>query len=260
MNNMHNTAQMSEWGGEPRPWSPAPELWTAGDAAHVALLLRVVGDQLSEAVELRSSERLLDVVAHDGDASIATTIPSGEVMSSVQLSQLPALVSGTFDVALSTFGVMFAPQPRRAARALLRLVRPGGRIALATWSPNGFFGELLRLMNRFVPDAGAHSAGTWGVPYRLFEWFGDGGEVEVTRRTYVFQCLSSEHWIDVFGSYYGPVHRVFAALEARHQGALRAAITQLLEKFNRSGHDALVVPADYMQVVVRHPQTLTRVS
>jgi hypothetical protein len=139
-------------------------------------------------------------------------------------------------------------------------VRPGGRIALATWSPNGFFGELLRLMNRFLPGAEAHSAGTWGVPSWLFDWFGGGTEVELAQRTYVFHSRSSEHWLNVFRSYYGPVHRVFAALEAPDQDALRVEIHQLLEKFNHSGNGALVVPADYLQVVVRHPHTLTRVS
>jgi SAM-dependent methyltransferase len=263
MGDMRNTARIPDWDDEPRHWSPAPELWTAGEAAHVSLFLQIVGDGLCEAVDLQSSERLLDIVAHDGDASFATAIRSGEVMSSVQLSRTPArgpLPSGTFDVALSTFGVMFAPQPRRAVRELLRLMRPGGRIAFATWSPSGFFGELLRLMNRFLPGAGATSGRTWAVPSRLFEWFGDGRAVDMVRRTYVFHYLSADHWIDVFSSYYGPVHRVFAALEAPDQDALRAAITQLLEKFNRSGNDALVVPADYLQVVVRHPQTFTRVS
>jgi hypothetical protein len=82
----------------------------------------------------------------------------------------------------------------------------------------------------------------------------------MVRRTYVLHYLSADHWIQVFRAYYGPVHRVFAALEASDQNTLRAAIKQLLEKFNRSGNDALVVPADYLQVVVRHPHTLTRVS
>jgi SAM-dependent methyltransferase len=231
-------------------------MWTAEDAGRVAVLLQIVGEALCEAVDLRESERLLDVVAGDGDASLAAALGMGDVVSGVRMSRRrgirPRRMEGVFDVALSTFGVMFAPNPRRVAKELLRAVKPGGRIGLATWSPEGFFGELLQVMKRFAPrDAGLASSSEWGIEARLFRHFAtDASEIRTTRRTYVFHDLSAERWIDVFCRYYGPIHRLFDSLDVAGRKQLHRALVRLLAKFNRAGRNALVVPAQYLQVVI----------
>src|SRR5262249_46346027 len=157
-----------------------------------------------------------------------------------------------FDVALSTFGVMFAPHQSRAARELIRVVQPGGRIGLANWTPDGFIGELFRLMGRFVPPpAGLASPAAWGSEPRLVELFGpDATHLHTVRKQFTFRYLSAAHWIDEFRSFYGPTHKAFAALDLPGQEALHAALLELLARFDR-GRGSLVVPADHLEVVIR---------
>src|SRR5262249_22268471 len=160
--------------------------------------------------------------------------------------------AATFDVALSTFGVMFAPNQPRAAAELLRVVKPGGRIGLANWTPDGFIGELFRLVGRFVPPpAGLTSPAAWGTETRLVELFGpQATHLHTARKQFAFRYLSAEHWIDEFRRYYGPTHKAFAALDAKGQEALRTEMLGLLAKFDR-GKGSLVVPGDYLEVVIR---------
>jgi SAM-dependent methyltransferase len=172
---------------------------------HIALLLHIVGELLCEAVDLRVSDRVLDVVARAGDASLVAALRIAEVVSSVQMFEAGGarhLKQGAFDVALSTFGVMFTPHPRRVAEELLRLVKPGGRMGLAIWARSGFSGELLELMERFAPpEAGLSSPRDWGVEARLVERFQERAcEIQTTRKTYVFHYLSPEHWMTFSGS------------------------------------------------------------
>ena len=158
-----------------------------------------------------------------------------------------------FDVALSTFGVMFAPNPQRAAAELLRVVMPGGRIGLANWTPSGFVGRLFELMSRFVPPpAGIPSPLAWGTETRLVELFGPrANEFRTERRQFVFRNLSATHWVDQFRRYHGPIHTAFAGLDEAGQRALQEALLDLLERSNRGGRDTLIVPADYLQVVIQ---------
>ena len=160
---------------------------------------------------------------------------------------------GEFDVALSTYGVMFAPNQERAAAELVRVVRSGGRIGLANWTPDGFIGELFRVVGRFVPPpAGLVPPAAWGTEPRIVELFGPhASDIRTERKQFVFRNLSAEHWIDVFRRYYGPVHKAFEALDAAGQEELHAALLELLERYNRGGRDALIVPGDYLEVVVQ---------
>ena len=159
---------------------------------------------------------------------------------------------GALYVALSTYGVMFAPNQPRAAAELLRVTRSGGRIGLASWTPEGFIGELFRLVGRFVPPpAGLTSPAAWGTETRMVELFGPkASDIHTERKHYVFRYLSAEHWIDVFRTYYGPVHKAFAALQPPQQEAFHQAIAGLLGKLNRGGAGSLVVPAEYLEVVI----------
>jgi ubiquinone/menaquinone biosynthesis C-methylase UbiE len=251
--------------------------WASGDFGRIGVLLQIVGETLCEAVDLRAGDNVLDVAAGNGNASLAAARRYADVTSTdyvpelleqglrrAEAEGLPMLTrvadaedlpfrDGEFDVALSTFGVMFAPNQERAATELLRVVRSEGRIGLANWTPDGFIGELFRVVGRFVaPPAGLMPPTAWGTETRIVELFGThAADIRTQRKEFVFRNLSAEHWIEVFRRYYGPVHRAFEAIDAARQQELHAALVALLERHNRGGHEALIVPGDYLEVVIR---------
>ena len=157
----------------------------------------------------------------------------------------------SFDVVLSSIGVMFCPNQEQAAGELLRVCRPGGKIGLASWTPDGFIGNMLKTVGKHVPPPpGVKPAPLWGTEERLRELFGDGiSSLEATRRTYVFRYPSAEYFVEYFRNYYGPTVRAFAALEPEGQEALARDLQELLESRNTSGDETLVVPSDYLEVV-----------
>lgn len=251
--------------------------WSSGDFGRIGVLLQIVGETLCEAVDVRAGENVLDVAAGNGNASLAAARRYADVTSTDYVPELLAqgerraeadglpiltrvadaenlpFADGAFDVALSTFGVMFAPNQERAAAEMLRVVRPGGRIGLANWTPDGFIGELFRVVGRFVPPApGLQPPAAWGTETRMVELFGTrAADLRTQRRQYVFRNLSPQHWIDTFRRYYGPVLRTFEALDPARQEEFNAALLELLGRHNRGGRDSLVVPGDYLEVVVR---------
>ena len=271
-----------------RPWGPAvaPDLeaiktrqqatWASGDFGHVGVRLQIVGESLCEAVDIVGGERVLDVCAGNGNASLAAARRFAEVTST---DYVPALLEqgrlraeadrlavtfevadaerlpyadGSFDVALSTYGVMFAPNQRRAAAELLRVVKAGGRIGLANWTPEGFLGRLFKVMSVHVPPPGGlASPMAWGTEPRLWELFGsESSEIRTTRKTYAFRHRSAEHWVEFFRTHYGPTHKAFAALDEAGQRALHAALLELLRSANTHRGEALVIPAEYLEVVI----------
>ena len=250
--------------------------WSSGDYAVVGTTLQIVGESLCEALDLRAGQAVLDVAAGNGNASLAAARRFADVLSTDYVPQLleqgarRAAADGlamrtqladaenlpfeadTFDVALSTYGVMFAPNQAKAAAELLRVVKPGGRIGLANWTPDGFIGELFKSIGRFVPPpAGLVSPAAWGTETRLVELFGPRAlHINTTRRQFNFRYLSAEHWIDEFRRWYGPTHKAFAALDAKGQEALHAEMLALLGRHDR-GKTSLIVPGDYLEVVIR---------
>jgi ubiquinone/menaquinone biosynthesis C-methylase UbiE len=249
--------------------------WSAGDFGRIGVTLQIVGESLCEAVDVAAGERVLDVAAGNGNASLAAARRFAEVTST---DYVPALLEqgkrraaaegllmtfqaadaerlpfadASFDVALSTFGVMFAPDHARAAAELLRVVRPGGRIGLASWTPEGFLGALFRLISTFVPPpAGIRSPMAWGSEPRVLELFGPVAAIRTTRKNYAFRYRSAEHWVAYFRAYYGPTHKAFAALDEAGQKVLEAALVDLLRISNTHRGGALVVPAEYLEVVI----------
>jgi ubiquinone/menaquinone biosynthesis C-methylase UbiE len=250
--------------------------WASGDFGHIGVRLQIVGESLCEAVDLIAGERVLDVAAGNGNASLAAARRFAEVtftdyvpslleqgLRRAEADRLPLtprvadaerlpFADGSFDVALSTYGVMFAPNQGLAARELLRVVRPGGRIGLANWTPEGFIGRLFKLMSSFVPQpAGLVSPMAWGTEWRLMELFGLGAsDIRTTRKTYAFRYRSAEHWVEFFRAHYGPTHKAFAALDEAGQRALHAALIGLLREQNTHRGEALVVPGEYLEVVI----------
>jgi ubiquinone/menaquinone biosynthesis C-methylase UbiE len=248
--------------------------WASGDYAVIGTTLQIVGESLCEAVDLSAGERVLDVAAGNGNATLAAARRFAEVTSTdyvgdllqrgnerARAERLPVafrqadaealpFADSSFDVALSAFGVMFTPNQERAAAELVRVVRKGGRIGLANWTPDGFIGQLFKTLGKHVaPPAGAKSPALWGTEARLAELFA-GHHVSATKQIFHFRYKSPAHWIEVFKTYYGPTNRAFASLDAPKQAALEADILALLERLNRSTVGTLVVPGEYLEVVI----------
>jgi SAM-dependent methyltransferase len=250
--------------------------WASGDFGQIGVRLQLVGESLCEAADVEACDTVLDVAAGNGNASLAAARRFAEVTSTDYVPELleqgrrraeadrlpisfqPAdaealpFGDGAFDVALSTFGVMFAPDQKRAAAELLRVVKPGGRIGLASWTPEGFIGDMFKVVGSFVPPpAGLSSPMAWGSEPRVVELFGPGAsDIRTERKMCVFRYASPEHWVDYFRTYYGPTHKAFAALDGSRQLAFHAALTTLAQKANRSSRGSLVLPAEYLEVVI----------
>ena len=250
--------------------------WASGDFAVIGATLQIVGESLAEAVDVRAGEHVVDIAAGNGNATLAAAHRFAEVTSTDYVAALLAkgkqraeaeglnvafqvadaealpFPDAAFDVALSTFGVMFAPQHARAASEMLRVVRSGGRIGLANWTPEGFIGQLFKVVGTYLPPpAGLKSSALWGTEPHLVSLFGSqAADIRCVRKHFNFRYFSSAHWIQMFRDFYGPMLKAFAALDTANQAALERDITNLLERFNTAGNNSLVVPGEYLEVVI----------
>jgi len=250
--------------------------WASGDFAIVGVTLQIVGESLAEAADIRAGERVLDVAAGNGNATLAAARRFADVVST---DYVPALLEkgraraqaeglkvdfrvadaenlpfgvGGFDAVLSTFGAMFTPDHTLPAREMLRVTRSGGRIGLANWTPEGFIGQLFKVIGAYIPaPAGLQSPALWGTEAHLAKLFGDGAaSIKVARKHFNFRYRSPAHWLQIFRDYYGPTHKAFAALDAAKQQALENDILALLDRLNVAGPASLVVPAEYLEAVI----------
>ena len=250
--------------------------WASGDYAVIGTTLQIVGEQLAEACDLQWDERVLDVAAGNGNATLAAARRGCAVTSTDYVGKLlergaeraraeglkvefleadaEALpfADASFDVVLSTFGVMFTPDHAKAASELARVCRPGGRIGMANWTPDGFIGQLFKTLGRHLPPPpGVQPPSLWGVESHLLALFGSqAASIAATPRYFNFRYRSAAHFIEVFRTWYGPVHRAFAALPEEKAIALEADMTALLNSMNRAGSSALLVPSEYLEVIV----------
>ena len=153
---------------------------------------------------------------------------------------------------MSTFGVMFTPNQEKAAHELARVCKPGGRIGLANWTPESFIGQVFKTIGKYVPPApGVKSPALWGTQARLDALFGETArEIRTSNREFVFRYLSPAHWIEVFRTYYGPMNKTFGALDAEKQSAFSEDLLALVVSRNRSGDRTLVLPSEYLEVVI----------
>ncbi len=250
--------------------------WASGDFAVIGTTLQIVGESIAEAVDVRAGERVLDVAAGNGNATLAAARRSAQVTST---DYVPALLEkgktraeaeglkvvfqiadaedlpfedASFDVVLSTFGAMFTPDHTLPAREMLRVLRDGGRIGLANWTPEGFIGQLFKVIGAYIPPpAGLKSPALWGTEPHIVALFGSqAADIRCVRKQFNFRYRSSGHWIQVFREFYGPTHKAFAALDAGKQAALERDITGLLERLNVAGASSLIVPGEYLEVVI----------
>jgi len=250
--------------------------WSDGDYAVIGTTLQIVGESLCEAVDVRSGSRVLDVAAGNGNAALAAARRWCEVTAS---DYVPALLErareravadrlpiefrtadaeklpfpdASYDVVLSTFGVMFTPDQQRAASEMLRVCRPGGKIGLANWTPESFIGQIFKAIGKHIPPPpGLRPPALWGTEVRLAELFGESAaSIDLQRRNFVFRYRSPAHWLEVFRTYYGPTKRAFEALDSKGGKELEQELLALMNKGNRSGDGTLVLPSEYAEVVI----------
>ena len=252
--------------------------WASGDYAVIGTTLQIVGENLAEACDLRCDEQVLDVAAGNGNATLAAARRGCQVTSTdyvaallergqdraraehldviFQVADAEALpfADESYDAVLSTFGVMFAPDQATAAAELARVCRRGGRIGLANWTPEGFVGQMFKVLGRHVPPPPiAQPPSNWGTEAWLHSHFNEREFLlQVTRRTFNFRYRSAAHFIDIFRHWYGPVHKAFAALPPESAQALESDLADLLNRSNRVGEKSLVVPSEYLAVSYTH--------
>ena len=250
--------------------------WSSGDYGKVGVTLLLIGELLCEAVDLHSGQRVLDVACGNGNASLAAARRFCEV---VGIDYVPALLEAgreraqaegltvdfkegdaeeipfpdaSFDVVLSTLGVMFSPNQEKAADELLRVCKPGGKIGMANWVPDGYVGDLFRTMAKHVPPPpGLKPPFTWGAEEGLGKLFGDGtGSLQARRRSFIWRYPSARSHVEFMREFYGPLHKAFETLDEKGQEALEEDLISVVENYNRSGNGTAVWPGDYLEVVM----------
>jgi ubiquinone/menaquinone biosynthesis C-methylase UbiE len=266
--------------------SPAPDLqalkarqqmaWASGNYAVIGTSLQIVGESLAEAVDLHAGQTVLDVAAGNGNATLAAARRYCQVTSTdyvpalLEKGRARAMAEGLdvtflmadaeelpfadakFDTVLSTFGVMFAPNQDRAAAEMLRVCRPGGKIGMANWTPEGFIGQMFMTMAKHIPPAASvKPPSLWGMEPRIEEMFWMAGSIAMTPKVFNFRYLSPAHWVDVFRTLYGPVHKAFAALPEAKQAELESELLDLIKRFNKADDGTIVVPSDYLEIVIQ---------
>jgi ubiquinone/menaquinone biosynthesis C-methylase UbiE len=250
--------------------------WSSGDYAVVGTTLQIVGEELCEALDVRAGQKVLDVAAGNGNVALAAARRWCEVTAT---DYVPALLERareraaaerldmifreadaealpfadeSFDVLVSTFGVMFTPDQDAAAAELIRVCKHGGKIGLANWTPEGFIGQLFKTIGKHLPPpAGVKSPALWGSRGRIAELFGaQAKSIDAMSKHFVFRYRSPQHWLEVFKTYYGPLLKAFGALEPAGQAALERDLIELIGRFNRSGDSAVVIPSEYLEIVI----------
>jgi SAM-dependent methyltransferase len=249
--------------------------WATGNYAVVGSTLVLVAELLCEAMDLRSGSRVLDVAAGHGNATLAAArrwcqvISTDYVPALLEQGKVRAAADGftvvfqeadaenlpfadnEFDAVLSTFGVMFTPNQARSSSELFRVCRPGGKIGLANWTPASFVGQIFKVVGKYLPPpAGLNPPSLWGTEEHLHKLFPTASNIQATKLTCDFRYLSPAHWLEVFRTYYGPTNRTYAALDEPNQIALTADFMALMASMNRATDGTLVLPSEYLEVVI----------
>ena len=250
--------------------------WASGDYSVIGTTLQIIGELLCEAADLHAGWKVLDVAAGNGNASLAAARRGAVVTSTdyvpglLERGRRRAEADGysiafqvadaenlpfedeTFDAVLSTVGVMFTPDQSRAAAELFRVCRPGGVVALANWTPEGFVGQIFKAIGKHLPSpAGVRSPSYWGTEGGMQQLFPDAREAICTKRTFKFRALSAQHWLDEFRTFYGPMLKAFSALDESGRSSLEMTLLALCADLNQAKDETLVVPSEYLEVIIR---------
>ena len=250
--------------------------WSSGDYAVVGTTLQIVGERLAEAMDLHAGQTVLDVAAGNGNVTLAAARRWCEVTSTDYVE--PLLVRGRmraeaeglqvkfqvadaenlpfadacFDAVVSTFGAMFSPDQDRTSAEMIRVCRSGGRIGLANWTPESFVGQLFKTIGKYLPPpAGVKSPAVWGTRSWVETTFAPAAfTLAAEPRHFNFRYHSPQHFLDIFRSYYGPVLKAFEALDDADRKGLSCDIIDLIGRYNTSGDKTMVVPSEYLEVIV----------
>jgi ubiquinone/menaquinone biosynthesis C-methylase UbiE len=249
--------------------------WSSGDYAVVGTTLQIVGEELCEALDMRSGQKVLDVAAGNGNVTLAAARRWCDVVSTDYVAELlergrtrakaegltiefktadaEALpfADNTFDMVVSTFGVMFAPNHDKAAAELLRVCKRGGKIGLANWTPEGFIGQLFKVMGKYLPPpAGTRPPPAWGTRARVEEMFGAAADIETKSRHFNFRYRSPEHFVEIFRNFYGPTLKAFEALDEANRRGLNDDLIALIGRMNKATDGTMVVPSEYLETII----------
>lgn len=250
--------------------------WSSGDYAVIGTTLQIVGEHLAESIDLRAGQTVLDIAAGNGNATLAAARRWCEVTCTDYVESLLAgarrraeaeglqvrfqiadaehlpFADASFDVVVSTFGAMFSPDQDRTAAEMLRVTRPRGRIGLANWTPESFIGQIFKTIGKHLPPPpGVRSPAIWGTQGWLHSAFGDRATAIVAKpRHFAFRYRSAQHFLHVFRTYYGPVLKAFEALKQEGRTELAEDILQLVNRFNASGDTTIVIPSEYLEIII----------
>ncbi len=249
-------------------------VWSTGDFARIGALAQYVSEVMVESAGVTPGDKVLDVACGSGNAAIAAARRWAE---STGVDFVPALLEaakvrsaaegfeiewvegdaedipcadGAFDVVLSTWGSMFAPDHRKAASELLRVCRSGGTIAMNNWTPEGLVGQMFKIVAGGPPPPGIQPPSLWGTEDHVYEMFGDGvSEVRFKRRMYNQRFRSFDHFFEFFRAWFGPMKMAWDNSDEANRERLEREMRELMEGANISGGEALVAPAEYLEVV-----------
>lgn len=250
--------------------------WGSGDYGRIGVTLQITGEQLCESMDLKSGESVLDIAGGNGNVTLAAARRFCNVVSTdyvetllgqsknradaegldihYQFADAEALpfANNSFDNVVSTFGVMFTPNQAQSASELIRVCKPNGKIGLANWTPEGFIGHVFKLIGSYIaPPAGVKSPALWGTrPFIDQQFEPHASQITYRSREFNFRYRSPQHFVDLFRTYYGPVHKAFAALDEERAQSLEKDMLQLIDQFNRDQSGGMVVPSEYLEVVV----------
>lgn len=250
--------------------------WSAGNYAKVGVTLQLSGEELAEALDMKPDATVLDVAAGNGNATLAFARRFCDVTST---DYVPALLDasraradaegldisfqtadaenlpfaeGRFDAVVSTFGVMFTPDQQKSASELARVIKSGGKIGLANWTPNSFIGQVFKTIGKHVaPPAGVNSPAAWGDQNWIETTFAGKAKVQsFAKKNFVFRYRSAEHFMDYFRMYYGPMQKAFLALDEAGQQALYDDMVALIDTFNTATDGTARILSEYAEIVL----------
>jgi ubiquinone/menaquinone biosynthesis C-methylase UbiE len=249
--------------------------WETGDYTRVGNTLQIMAERLVESADVRAGQRVIDVASGQGNAAIAAArrfadatavdyapnlLAQGRQRAEAEqllvtftegdAEQLP-VPDRSYDLVLSTVGVMFAPDHQRAADELVRVTKPGGKIAMASWTPSGMVGNMFKTVASWAPPpAGVRPATLWGTPEHLTDLFGDRVDwISLDKKTYVFRYFSPEHFSQWFREYYGPITRLSGTLSTEDEARFAADLAQVARQFNTANDGTVVAPSEYLEAV-----------
>jgi ubiquinone/menaquinone biosynthesis C-methylase UbiE len=250
--------------------------WETGDYPRVGNTLQIMAERLVEAADVRAGQRVLDVACGQGNAALAAARRFAEATGVDYATNLLAqgreraeaehlavtfiegdaeelpFPDGSYDLTVSTVGVMFAPDHARAADELVRVTAPGGKIALASWTPSSLVGHMFKVIATWAPPppAGVRPPMLWGTPQHLTDLFGERVEwVALERRDQMFRYSSPEHYAQWFCDHYGPITRLVGTLSPADRASFAGDLADLARRFNRAEDGTVVAPSEYLEAV-----------